>query len=291
MTASPIVLIGTGRCGSTLLHRILARHPDLAYLTPLCSRSPGHPERNGHAMRAVSALPALQSTPLLRRFLAPSEAYPFWERHCPGFSEPCRDLFAHDLRPDVRDRAREAIGRLGGGRRRRLLVKVTGWPRVSYLDALLDEPRFVHIRRDGRGVANSWLGVDWWGGWGGPNTWRWGELSEEQEARWRATDRSFVALAAINWELLMDAAEVARERVGADRYLDITYEDLCADTPAVVDRVLDFASLDRPSSFARHVASVSTRNANDAWRRQLTAEQQEVLERTIEGALRRYGYG
>ena len=29
----PIFIIGTGRCGSTLLYRILALHPELAFLS------------------------------------------------------------------------------------------------------------------------------------------------------------------------------------------------------------------------------------------------------------------
>lgn len=287
----PLILIGTGRCGSTLLQRMLARHGAVSYLTPLCVRWPGQPWLNRLAMQAVGRMPVLQRAPGTRNVLRASEAYPFWERHCPGFSHPFRDLGADDLYPPHARSVHNALERMTTPRRPRLLLKLAGWPRVRYLDALFERPRFVHIRRDGRAVANSFLNMQWWGGWFGTARWRYGDLSPEQDERWRAADRSFIALAALTWELLMDAYEVARKEIPSDRYLDITYEELCADPAAVMGRVADFSALRWTDRFRRAIEHIPIDEGNQSWRVQLSPSQQEVLQRTIEPALVRHGYG
>ena len=30
----PIIIVGTGRCGSTVFHRLLAKHPGVMWLSP-----------------------------------------------------------------------------------------------------------------------------------------------------------------------------------------------------------------------------------------------------------------
>lgn len=286
----PLILIGTGRCGSTLLQQNLAHHPDVSYLTRLCARFPGRPRLNRLAMEAVSRAPGLQRAPGARDVLRASEAWTFWNRHIPAFTDPFRDVGVDDLYAPHARSVLTALERMTSPRRPRLLLKLVGWPRVGYYDALFERPRFVHIRRDGRAVANSFLNVRWWGGWNGTARWRYGELTPEQEERWWAADRSFVALAALTWELLMDAYEVARKEIAEDRYLDVTYEDLCAHTVDVLRQVAEFGGLPWTDRFRREVEGVQIRDGNSPWRRQLTERQQEIMQRTIEPALARHGY-
>jgi hypothetical protein len=84
----PIIIVGTGRCGSTLFHRLLAKHPQMMWLSPLCYKYPHRPEWN---RRAVAAM----DNPLLRRLfgekIRPGENYRFWDKYAYGFSEPCRE--------------------------------------------------------------------------------------------------------------------------------------------------------------------------------------------------------
>ena len=72
--SKPIIILGTGRCGSTVFHRLLARHPRTMWLSGLSDR---YPTRTDWNRRAVS----LMHQPLLRRLFGgkvqPSEAYLF----------------------------------------------------------------------------------------------------------------------------------------------------------------------------------------------------------------------
>lgn len=282
----PIILVGTGRCGSTLLHRILSYHPNLAWLTPLTHLLPRRPWVTRWATPAVDTA----AGDLLRRWIRPSEAYPFWNHYCPGFGPTSRDLEAGDLGAECADGVRNALERLLTPRRSRLLLKITGWPRVGFLRALFDDALFVHIRRDGRAVAHSWLGVDWWPGREGPSDWSWGPLSVDQTRRWEASGRSSVSLAAIAWEILMDAHARALDPLSAGTALELTYEELCSKPVEVVRRVADFCDLPWTAPFEQRVASIEVRNTNEAWRRRLSEAERRVLETAIRPALARHGY-
>lgn len=285
----PLIVVGTGRCGSTLLHSILAQHRHVAYLTPVCVRWPASPGWNRTMLRAVSAVPPLQNARGFRRWLRPSEAYPLWEHHCPGFSRPTRDLRAADVAPACKTGIRNTLDRMLTKRRDRLVLKLTGWPRVGFLDAIFPRAKFVHIRRDGRAVAASWLNMPWWAGQGAPERWHYA-LSADQQERWQRTGRSPIALAALNWELLMDAFESARSSVPPEHYLDITYEHLCSQTTEVVQLVAEFGELPLNDRFRSSVDRLTVRNANDAWQRNLSESERRVLLDTIAPALDRHGY-
>lgn len=284
----PIIIIGTGRCGSTLLQGVLALHPNLAWLSQLTERYPGVPRLNRLAMIALD-------TPLLSRLAAralePIEPYAFWDAYCPGFSRPIRDLVASDVLPDRKNKLRAAVAAMLTGRRNRVLLKITGWPRVGYLKELFPDAKFVHVYRDGRAVASSLLRVPWWDGWRGPGSWRWGGLSPAQETAWERHGRSFVALAALEWEILMDAQNQARAMLPTEDLMDVRYEDLCARPTEVIRRVTEFAGLPWAPEFAAAVARVTFRNSNNKWGEQLTSGQQRVMTECLGEALTRYGYG
>ncbi|GAJ21506.1 unnamed protein product, partial [marine sediment metagenome] len=83
------------------------------------------------------------------------------------------------------------------------MIKLTGWSRIEYIKELFPDAKFIHILRDGRGVANSLINVDFWKGWEGPHKWRWGMLNEEKMKEWNKYDQSFVILAAMEWKILV----------------------------------------------------------------------------------------
>lgn len=55
----PIVIVGTGRCGSTVFHRLLALHSQVMWLSPLSELYPDKPAYNRWAVSAMG-------NPLLR---------------------------------------------------------------------------------------------------------------------------------------------------------------------------------------------------------------------------------
>jgi omega-hydroxy-beta-dihydromenaquinone-9 sulfotransferase len=285
----PIFIVGTGRCGSTAFHRVLARHPQVMWLSGFAEQFPYRPAWNRWAVTAVGN-PLLRG--LLGRRIRPGENYGFWYKHAYGFAEPGRDLTAADLTPRVRRQVRGVLEAMLTRTRSRLLVKLTGWSRIGFLHELFDDAKFIHIVRDGRAVASSLLHIgSWqWRGWYGPSSWRYGPLSAEDQAAWEACNRSFVALAGLQWKIHSRAVEAARQALDPDLFLEVKYETFCGQPVETCRRVLEFAELQPFAAFDRQVQAASITDMSSRWRDDLSPEQQALLTGLLREDLLRYGY-
>jgi len=284
----PIIIVGTGRCGSTVFHRLLATHPQLMWLSGFSLKYPTKPTWNKWAVEAMG-------NPLLRRLLGerirPGECYRFWDTYAYGFSEPCRDLVRTDVTARVKKRVRGAIQPMLTPARNRFLAKITGWPRIGFLNEIFEDAKFIHIIRDGRAVANSLLHVSFWRGWYGPQGWRAGLLSAEDQATWESYDRSFVALAGLEWRIQMRAIDAAREKLDPKLFYEVKYEDFCRQPLETYRQVLEFAELPESAELERQVKAASIESTSNRWRDDLTPGQQAILDDLLREDLRRYGYG
>ena len=283
----PIFIIGVGRSGSTVLHHTLSKHKQTVWLSRYCQQKPHKPALNHRAMQILD-LPLPQK--YTRKLIYPSEAYRFWDYYAPGFSEPCRDLRADDVIPAVANPLKKVLQGMLTSKRNRLLVKITGWPRIGYLKEIFPDAKFIHIYRDGRAVVNSLLQVRWWSGWRGPNNWRWGSLTPEQYQRWEEHSKSYVALAALEWEILMSAYDKAEVALAANNLLRISYEDLCAEPLAQFKSIIKFSDLQWTPQFENLINRTPFRNTNYKWQQNLTPAQQQILETCLGPALKKYGY-
>lgn len=283
----PIIIVGTGRCGSTLFHTLLARHEQLMWLNGFAIVFPGRPAINRWASTAMG-------NPLLGRLLGgviyPMEGYRFWDRYAFGFGEPRRDLVGADVSVRVKRQLHQAFGALLTPRRHRLLLKITGWSRMGYLGEVFEDARFIHIMRDGRAVASSMLHIDFWNGWFGPQGWRAGLLSPEDQALWERYDRSFAALAGIEWRIQMRAMDAARRQLDPGRFMEIRYEAFCQQPMETMRQVLDFVELPASRALERAVKDARIKSTGDRWRDDLAAGQQAILDEVLREDLRRYGY-
>ncbi|MGH8184327.1 MAG: sulfotransferase family protein [Rhodanobacteraceae bacterium] len=286
-TGKPIFIVGAGRSGSTVFHRMFCEHPNVAWQSPLCDMFPASPGLN-RALLRVAPWPLLGG--FLTRWLRPGERYKYWEHFCHGFAQPCRDLLAADAAPAHKRRIPSALAQLATTRRRRALIKITGWPRVGFLHEIFPHAKFIHVYRDGRAVASSLLAVGFWRGWKGPPQWGFGPLDSTQQAEWERHGKSFVALAGIQWKLLMQAMDDATRNLPAENLLQIRYEDFIDDPVAAFREAATFCELDWPARFERSVRQHLLKTANDKWRENLTAKQQDTLEEVLAESLRKYGY-
>jgi hypothetical protein len=299
-----VFVVGTGRCGTTLVHELLCRHPDVGFISNVddtLSRMQlpgawnGRLFRRGQA-RAAGLRPLKDSRTLLERGrlrVAPSEGWRLLDRQVmSGFSRPCRDLVEEDATPWVRERLRGLFtDRLAAQRADVLVHRLTGWPRTGLIAAALPEARFIHVVRDGRAVANSWLQMGWWDGYRGPDNWYLGPIDEADRRAWERSGRSFPVLAALGWQLLIRAFEEARDRRDPAAWFQVRYEDLLAQPEVSLERLLAFTGLDRSPEWergvARHAFDVGRANA---YRRDLGEDAVRAIETAIGRTLARYGY-
>ena len=270
----PIVVVGLGRSGSSIFHRIFSYHPSVAWLSNLSDRAGSGIKYNKWLMHGID-LPFLGK--MLHKKYESEECYQFWERYCKGFRTPCRDLVLADLSDRSKNGIKKVIPQVLTRERNRLLLKITGWPRIGYLNGIFEDALFIHVKRDPAAVANSLMNVDWWWGWRGPQNWRWGELSGKYQDLWEKYDRSFVALAGIECLIYRDAIESSKLQLRDNNFYEVEYEDLCENPIDIYRSVVDFCDLKWSEKFETVIRSQAFRNTNHKWRQDLTDEQQQIL--------------
>ena len=284
---APIFIIGTGRSGSSIFHRMFSSHPNAAWLSQLHARYPTRLEFIKHIMHAIN-YPLIGRR--LRSILDPGECYELWEYICPGFSAPCRDLRADDVTKKSKNRIQDTFSQIVTKKKNRLLIKLTGWSRVGFIREIYPDAKFIHILRDGRAVTNSTLQVDFWWGWRGPQNWRWGELTSHDKDLWVKHNQSFVVLAGIQWKILMDAIEHAKQLINGRNFMEVKYEDICKDPVGVFKKTLIFCELDWSNKFESGLDKFKLESTDFKWKENLTGNQQIALEEVIGDHLKRYGY-
>ena len=278
-------LLGSGRCGSTALYRELSSHPDVSWVSSVMERFPDHPRLN----RVIGRAARRGFRPVVHRYARPSEAYRWWDVATPAFARTTRDLLAADVTPVVADRIRRRATEITDPGRRDLLFKITGWPRVGFLDEVFSGARFVNLVRDGRAVAASLLHVGWWDGWSGPSSWRLGPLTPEQNERWQSSGRSYVVLAGLGWEIMVDSARRSLALLPPEQTLTIRYEDLCEEPHSSLQRITAFLGLSWPVEFEQTDWSQRFQTS-EAWRGRLGPAHVAELEAAIGPTLVEYGY-
>lgn len=282
----PVFVIGTGRAGSTLAFDLLCRHPDLAWYSVVEERL--HNTLGGEALHRLGR--RLEHTPLrLRGRLSPrpTEPYRLLAAALPGFAQPVRSLEARDLSPWLKRRLEEAFeAKVVAEGASRLMFKYTGWSRVGFMDAAFPDALFLHVHRDGRAVSSSLLQQPWWRGWQGPEQWRWGPLSAEDQETWEASDRSFAVLAALQWRMLFTESVAAMEALPPERARHLSFEDLCADPVGQVRAAIEWAGLEWTEAQDRWVRGKEIRPAAvDKWKRDLSPLQIEEIEGVLADTL------
>lgn len=297
-------VLGTGRCGSTLVAELIARHSDVGFVSNIDDKL-GRFDLKGRwnnelFNRSKERDPSLRPfrdrrRPLERGRLrvAPSEGWVALEKQVSGiFPQPCRDLTADDAMPWLQRRIKGFFdSRMATQGKPQFMHHLTGWPRVGLLSSVYPDARYVHVVRDGRSVANSWLQMGWWDGYRGPENWYLGPLSATDREAWEQSGRSFVVLAGLGWKILIEALEAARASVANENWLDVRFEDLIEHPKAETARILQFLGLEwhrqYEAGFRRHTFQPSR---GQAWRNDLSSAQIAALECVIAKPLMRHGY-
>ena len=150
---------------------------------------------------------------------------------------------------------------------------------LPLLERLFPDAQYVHLIRDGRDAALSFL-----------------RMPEGTFTRtWAHPDT--VAEFACLWRTEVEAARELGRRIGPSRYLEVRYEDLVAGMEAVVKRICEFAHLPYENSMLEYAGAVDVsgkphqqrlleppRSGVRDWRTQMGAEDVGSFE-AISGAL------
>lgn len=211
--------VGCGRSGTTLLRAIFDSHPAMSmpaetqFILSMGMRRRRYEGPDGIDIDRFLT-DVYRFTDLHERWGLPREdVRSAWSPERPrNYPDAIRALFALQA-------GRSGKSRYGN----KTPIHVLSLPQLA---RLFPEARFVHVLRDGRDVALSYLASDF-----GPDT---------------------VEGAALRWRHWTGRGVVAGRRLGPERYREITYEALVEDPERVAREVCEFVRLDFDGAMLRY---------------------------------------
>jgi len=302
-----VYVAGASFSGSTLLAFLLNAHPAMASVSEVCGVPNGHPDEERLRDYACSC-----GSPLLEcRFYLELEhriresgstfTLADWRTHFRASRfRPLDVALARPLGLATVERVRDRLAPLVPGFRRtideiarrnvafaRAVLEMTG--KRVFVDAQKDpgrirflagidalDLRVVHLVRDVRGGAASYM---------------------------KNNPRNDAARAARKWRRANVGAERARRYVASDRWLRVTYDDLCTDPRRVVDAIAAFAGVgDAPlpddfRSSEHHIVGNRMRltgvrdiRRDESWKQRLTPADLGIVARIGGRTNRRFGF-
>lgn len=210
MTPPPLILLGVSRSGTTLLRVILDRSSDLAipdesFFVPLLARRHGRGVDPSRFLDDVSRIPTIASWGLTVDDVAPRLR---------------RGMSAGAAIAAIFEAYAEKEGKPRWGDKTPMYMR-----HLPLLERLFPDAHFVHLIRDGREAAVSFLQMP-----EGTFTRTWAHPSSPPQ---------FACL----WRTEVRAARSLGSKVGAARYHEVRYEELVADPVRVVDDICRFADI------------------------------------------------
>ena len=287
-----VFIIGSGRCGSSLVHELISQHRDVGFVSNFDDNFPALNSK-GFLNSLLFRSPLGRLTKKGRVRFAPSEAYRLISKKVsPIYWNSCRNLRASDVTPELKQSFRKFFFDRYRAQGKQVFVhKYTGWSRVEFFKEIFPEAKFIHIVRDGRAVANSFLQMPWWTGFRGPENWYLGSLNERQQSQWDSSDRSFLVLAGLAWDILVTSIEQDTQRVGQDSVCTVRYEDFLNDPVGQIRKISDFSDLDFNKDFENRIgASRINSGRKQAFLADLSSSQVLELTSCITDSLAKYGY-
>lgn len=297
--AAPVFFVGMPRSGTTILFERFLSHQEYGWLSNYSARYPSMPTLNGLLRLTENRFWFVRGkkkqhnrVSLFNRLLPkPQEAYPFWQHYC-------GDSFLYDFEPvpPPGERWKHELGTVLAATVRhqgktRFCAKLTGPPRIRYLDAIFGDAVFVHIVRDGRAVVNSLMNVGFWreqGGYSAP-FWR-GAVSDTELDDWRRAGGSPELLAALQWRNVVQATREQGQRLDGERYLEVHYEAFIADPESTVRRIGAFCARNGQQGAYQPTQSGDTIRFMSHPRTALPTEVLTSIEGHIGQALQDFGY-
>jgi len=200
-----------------------------------------------------------------------------------GFRNDRRSTDA-DITPELEQRARHIVRQhlFWSGKKRFVSKATANNQRYRLLNKIFPDALFVHLVRDGRAVASSITMKKWL-----PDLYLW--WAEEKAVNRLKYYDDPIQLIGEHWLRNVDEIAAARKLYGDDRYIELRYENLVADTHGELDRLLRFMGLSLDQGFFS-VVPETLPNMNDKWQGNLTASQITSLDRTIGPKLAELGY-
>lgn len=251
----PIIFIGVGRSGTSLISEIVFQHEDLAMISVYQDKFPNSPMINlirplfeNKLWRINGQKKQLNKVHFLNKYtFKPTEAYRFWESITGKDIDFSRGFLidqkaSKEKAEEIRSFFSKIVKFQG---RKRIGFKITGPSRISYLKSIFPDALFVEVTREPFANIRSLLKVHFWKEKGMHQLWWTGAYSEQEMKQAEDLKNNPVLLTAMQYKKVRDVTN--EELTSLDvRHLKIRYEDFLANPKEKINEILLFTGL-KPS--------------------------------------------
>lgn len=268
---TPVIFLGFGRSGTTIISEIVFQHPDLAWLSNYQAKFPKSKSINILRNLFENKFWKLRGQknqlndvlPLNKYLFMPSEPYSIWNELTR------RDFgrgFLRNTREELyRDEIRHFFNRLVAYQnRKRLAFKITGPSRLEYLNSLFPDARYIWIQRAPLPNIRSLLKVDfyqdrkhdlWWKGEG---------IYSEAELDFARNNRDQPAfIAALQYFKIHQILQYEKEEQKlTNRLMTVYYENFIESPSETVKLILSHLQLSEHPSVFKHINELNIYNRN-----------------------------
>lgn len=259
---NPVIIIGSGRSGTTILSEIIFTHEYLAWPSNYQEMFPDSPRINlvrkvfeNKLWQIKGQKPQLNKVSTFNKYLfKPAEAYKFWEKISGPEIDFSRGFLLNDKAGEKeRENIRKAFASIVKYQnKKRLAFKITGPARIGYLKSIFGEPVFINVVRKPFPTMQSWLKVDFWEDKGMNQLWWTGAYTNDEMEWAKQNGNKSALLAALQYRKLKETTEAEIKKYNA-RCLTVNYEDFVVQPEETVKAILDFCGLPSSSSIEKYM--------------------------------------
>lgn len=275
---NPIIFIGTGRSGTTIISEIIMRHPDLAhpshYQEKFVKYSFVNLFRNifeNKFWKIYGQKKQLNKVGFLNKLaFRPSEGYRMWNYLTGENIDFGRDFLIDKRVSKVRQQfiRKYFYKMVKYQNKKRLILKITGPSRISYLTSIFPDAYFVNIKRKSIPTISSFLKVAFWKSRGYDKFWWTGAYSEKEKLWAKENKDNPELLTAYQIKKIKEVTEIELEKVNP-KCIEIEYEDFVSNKKKEVLKILKFLNLEGSAgnclSYLEHINIYQQNKSDDEY--------------------------
>jgi len=268
---NPIVFIGPGRSGSTIISEMVLAHKALGGPTNYTEWFPNYPSlallsrltNNAHWYLSGVKGQLNQTLPLNNVIPRPAEAWSFWQKITRPDIDFSRDFLLNKrASEEEKQRTHSALSNLLSMQGKpRLGLKLTGPGRIEYLQSLFPDALFINVVRDPCATVNSLLKIPFWQQQGAKQLWWKGAYSKEELKIYRSIQHDCIAGTAFQLNKVLETTREEIERTGANA-LTVKYEEFIANPVYCTRKILNFCHLNNDSRVDKKLSECKIVNRN-----------------------------
>lgn len=265
MEVKPIFIIGASYSGTSILHKMIALHPDLAWFSQYSCRGGEIPNRFrlpfykyfNRVLRSVFAHNWEKEDGAIKVIPRPGEAHQIWRHIFPKDAELSQEEYIKRLRIFLGAECE-------AWHKNFILTKSIRFQYyLPILKTAFPEAKFIHIIRDGRAIT----------------------LSRKYKGGQALPFEHFLKRARV-WAETIEEINRQRERLG---FFEFRYEDFCLDVHGYLKRILNYAGLDA-AKFPFNKCPKILNPTNSKWFEMATNDEIAEIENVQKEILKQYGY-